>query len=324
MPTAERERQTAATDGHEPTAVLRVPRSRIRRFPGQPRQYFDARDMADLAASIEEIGQYTPIVVKEIVGDPEHDYELVDGERRWIACGMAGVETMLAWVRPFKDSPDIDDDQFVASVVGNFGGTGHTPLEIARAVDRIRKSKRMWELSAGEQVARIARIFAHSDVWIYQHLAILRLHPDVQAMMEPTVPEGQRLGQSLAVFISSLHHDLQKQIATEVVERRLNINQARTYARQAAGDAGLTVGVAKRKRPPVYEFRNLEAFVKRTRETIASFRTPAIQSLLKRYDPRALALTAAEIEEVMAQLDQLRAELISAPERLQGGGSDGT
>ncbi|MDP3727470.1 MAG: ParB/RepB/Spo0J family partition protein [bacterium] len=313
MPTVERHEQVTAVDGHEPTAVLRIPRSRIRRFPGQPRQYLDARDMADLAASIEEIGQHTPIVVREIFGDPKHDYELVDGERRLIACGMAGVETMLAWVRPFKDSPDIDDEQFVASVVGNFGRTGHTPLEIARAIDRIRKSKRMWELSAGEQIARIAKIFAHSEVWIYQHLAILRLHPDVQAMMEPTVPEEQRLGHSLAVFISSLHHDLQKQIATEAMERRMNINQARTYARQAAGDAGLTVGVAKRKRHPAYEFHNLAAFVKRTQESIASFRTPAIQDLLKRYDPRGLALMATEIEQTMTQLDQLRAELISTP-----------
>ncbi len=314
MPTVERQEQaTAINDGHEPTVVLRIPRSRIRRFSGQPRQYFDVRDMADLAASIEEIGQHTPIVVKEIVGDPKHDYELVDGERRLIACGMAGVETMLAWVRPFKDSLNIDDEQFVASVVGNFGRTGHTPLEVARAIDRIRKSRRMWELSAGEQIARIAKIFAHSEDWIYQHLAILRLHPDVQAMMEPTVPEEQRLSHSLAVFISSLHHDLQKQIATEAMERRMNISQARTYARQAAGDAGLTVGVAKRKRRPVYEFRNLEAFVKRTQETIASFRTPAIQTLLKRYDLRRLALMATEIEKTMAQLDQLRAELISNP-----------
>lgn len=312
MPTIERQGQVAV-NGHESTAVLRIPRSRIRRYPGQPRHYFDERDMADLAASIEEIGQHTPIVVKEIVGDPKHDYELVDGERRLIACGMAGVETMLAWVRSFKDSPDIDDEQFVASVVGNFGRTGHTPLEIAQAVDRIRKSKRMWELSAGEQIARLAKTFAHSEPWIYQHLAYLRLHPDVQVMMGPTVPEEQRLSSALAVFISSLHHDLQRQIATEVVARKLNINQARTYARQAAGDAGLRVGVAKRKRVPVYEFRNLEAFVKRTQETIASFRTPAIQDLLKRYDLRALALMAAEIEKTMGQLDQLKAELISKP-----------
>src|SRR3989338_6580477 len=175
--------------GSEVSKVERILRNQIRRFTDQPRNFFDAKDMNDLAASIEEIGQQTPIVVKVVTGDPKHSFELVDGERRWIACGMANVDTMLAWVRPIADS----DEQFIASVVGNFGRSGHTALEISQAVDRIRKPKRMQELSPGEQVARIAKIFASSEPWVYSHLAILRLHPDVQAMMAQMIPEEERL-----------------------------------------------------------------------------------------------------------------------------------
>ena len=171
--------------GSEVSKVERILRNQIRRFTDQPRNFFDAKDMNDLAASIEEIGQQTPIVVKAVIGDPKHKYELVDGERRWIACGMAGVDTMLAWVRPIKDS----DEQFVASVVGNFGRSSHTPLEISQAINRIRKSKRMESFSPGEQIAKIAKIFARSEPWVYSHLALLRLHPEVQAMMSPTISE---------------------------------------------------------------------------------------------------------------------------------------
>src|SRR3989344_9390147 len=152
------ERQNQIDSTPDISQVRRIPRLKIRRFSDQPRTYFDARDMSDLAASIEEIGQQTPIVVKAIVGDPKHDYELVDGERRWIACGMVGVETMLAWVKNVTDV----EEQFVSSVVGNFGRSGHTALEIAQAIDRIRKSSKMQKFSSGEQVARIAKIFVRS------------------------------------------------------------------------------------------------------------------------------------------------------------------
>src|SRR3989344_4622538 len=139
------ERQVQMDSGSEISQVRRIPRVKIRRFADQPRTYFDGRDMSDLAASIEEIGQQTPIVVKAIADDPKHDYELVDGERRWIACGIVGVETMLAWIKNVSDT----EEQFVSSVVGNFGRSGHTALEIAQAIDRIRNSKRLRELSPG-------------------------------------------------------------------------------------------------------------------------------------------------------------------------------
>ena len=98
MANAQRQAQLLGSSGV--SQVRRIPRNQIRRFPDQPRSYFDAKDMGDLAASIEEIGQQTPIVVKAITGDPKHGFELVDGERRWIACGMAGGENQLPWGGP--------------------------------------------------------------------------------------------------------------------------------------------------------------------------------------------------------------------------------
>lgn len=300
-----------AETGSDISQVRRIPRTKIRRFSDQPRTYFDARDMSDLAASIEEIGQQTPIVVKAITGDPKHDYELVDGERRWIACGMVGVETMLAWIKNVADA----EEQFVSSVVGNFGRSGHTAIEIAQAIDRIRNSKRMQKFSAGEQVARIAKIFARSEPWIYQHLAILRLHPEVQAMMAPTLSDEERIGHSLGVFISTLHQDLQLEIAKEAVARKMNINQARVYARQMAEEAGVKVGIGGKGRPPVEDWRKLEAHVARTREGTENFLTPAVQESLRKRNTKDLALMATELDQCVARLNQLRAALIGKPSR---------
>lgn len=307
MPTTDR--RTEVSGGHEIDSVRKIPRIKIRRFSDQPRTYFDAKDMSDLAASIEEIGQQTPIVVKRITGDPKHDYELVDGERRWIACGMVGVETMLAWIKNVADS----EEQFVSSVVGNFGRSGHTALEIAQAIDKIRKSKRMHGFSAGEQIARIAKIFARSEPWVYAHLAILRLHPEVQAMMAPTLPDDQRMSHTLGVFISSLHQDLQLEIAKEAIERKMNLNQARTLARQMAEEAGVRAGIGKKGRPPVEDWRRFEDFVNRTREGVDTFMVPVVQDRLKRRSAKDLAGMATELEQCVARLNQLRASIIGKP-----------
>ncbi len=306
---ASTERQSPIDSTPDGSQVRRIPRLRIRRFSDQPRTYFDARDMSDLAASIEEIGQQTPIVVKAINGDPKHDYELVDGERRWIASGMVGVEMMLAWVKNVADV----EEQFVSSVVGNFGRSGHTPLEVAQAIDRIRKSKRMESFSPGEQIARIAKIFARSEPWVYQHLAILRLHPEVQAMMAPNLPDDERMSHSLGIFISSLHQDLQLEIAKEAVAKKMNINQARVFARQAAEEAGVQAGTAKRPHLTGDYFKSLQRFVQKTQDGVQVLLSPPTLSALQKRDPKDLAMVAIEIEQCAARLNQLRAALIGKP-----------
>ncbi len=288
--------------------ISRIPRSRIRPFKDQPRHYFDEKEMADLAASIEEIGQQTPIVVKPVSGDLKHDYELVDGERRLIACSQVGVETMLAWVKPVPNA----DEQFVGSVVANFGRVGHTPLEVAQAIDRIRKSERMKGLPAGEQIRRIARIFARAEPWVYQHLAILRLHPDVQAMMSPELPDNQRLGHLLGVFVSTLHHDLQVEIAREVVARKMNVNQARAYARRRAEEAGVRIGLG-RPRHSHDDYKNLVRFVNRTTEGANTFLLPSVQAMIQKRSSLELDEVARELEVCIGALAKLRQAFLRRP-----------
>lgn len=234
------ERQTQMNSESETNLIRCIPRTKIRRSD-QPRTHFDASDMEDLAASIEEVGQQTPIVVKAIADDPKHDYELVEGERRWIACGITGVETMLVLIENAADT----EEPFVSSVAGNFDRSGRTALEIAQTIDRTRNSKRLQKCSPSEQVARLMKIFARSEPWIYQHLAILRLHPEVQAMMAPTLPKEQRIGYALGLVISTLPRDLQLEIAKEMKAKKMTLKQARIYTRQIAEEAREQAGTAK-------------------------------------------------------------------------------
>ncbi|MCA9304118.1 MAG: ParB/RepB/Spo0J family partition protein [Phycisphaerales bacterium] len=66
----------------------------------QPRKYFDEESLGELAASIKSAGLMQPIVVRPRAAG---GYELIAGERRWRACGIAGLERVPAVVH------DVDD-----------------------------------------------------------------------------------------------------------------------------------------------------------------------------------------------------------------------
>lgn len=284
--------------------------NRIRRFCDQPRTYFDPIQLRELADSIQEVGLICPILVKPIVDDPDHDYELVDGERRWLACGMIKLKVMRAIVDPLANA----DNHFLRSVVSNFGRVGHTPLETARAISRIRDSESMSTLSAGEQIRRIARMCARSEPWVYQHLSLLRLDHSVLARMEPSVPREQRLDFSIAMYMTRLHPEFQKQLADEIVSKGMNLKEARFFVRKMAEEAGAQAGQAKRKRPPVNDYRILERLLQGFHKHIGQFQrlsVDALYLLFRRRNEVDREQTIYFIDQTIHRLQELREKILS-------------
>lgn len=154
--------------GRKRTAVEEFDPQRVRPLAGQPRKRF--KGINELAASIAEIGQSCPGIVTLVAGDARYDAQLVDGERRLRACRQAGVP-FRAEVRPDATAEEI----FVASFGANFGKQDHDVMEIAEGLDRMRR--------AGKTVEQLGRIAGKSASWVVSHLNLLKLHPDVQAMM---------------------------------------------------------------------------------------------------------------------------------------------
>ncbi len=238
--------------------VILVPRFSIRPFPGQPRKYFDQQKLVELAASIKAVGQKVPGFVKEISGNHcPQKYELIDGQRRWHALAMAGIDRMKVIVTEVKDA----EEQFMISVVANFGRAEHSPLEIANAIQRFRDS--------GMTVVQIAEVFARSTPWVYQHLKILQLDPDVQNMMSPETPEDCRLVFSVALMLADVPIDLQKKIADTIVGGKLKMVQARSLIRRRAERLGFTVGDPTRT--PKEDYRILCRFIGRIRRELEIF-----------------------------------------------------
>ncbi len=286
-----------------PQMVLTVPRHRIRPCKNQPRKYFNKEALQSLADSLLAEGQKTPAEVKPLIDDPHHDYELTDGERRWRALDLIDVRTMRIWVNPVAD----EKEQFINSVVANFGREGHTPMETARAISRILEHPRYAEGSMTDRLARVAKLFAKSGSWAAMHVSLLNLHPEVQEMVEPTTAEDQRLGFVIAHELSSLaDKDLQLKIARRVSKEGLALKQARRLVRKMAKTAGVQIG--KRSKPSDVR-RTFERFLEQLSdgtEAVLELPKKPFQEMIQKTDPSVRKVLLTRINEGIERLSELK------------------
>src|SRR6202012_4692901 len=109
----------------------------------QPRKTFDEQPLADLAASIKEVGVLSPILVRP--GGPDR-YEIVAGERRWRAAQIAKLHDVPVVVRELAD-----DQALEIAIIENVQRADLNAIEEATAYqDLIQKFGRTQEDVAKE------------------------------------------------------------------------------------------------------------------------------------------------------------------------------
>jgi ParB family chromosome partitioning protein len=97
--------------------------------PRQPRETFDDDALAELVASVREVGVLQPVVVRET--SPGR-YQLVMGERRWRACREAALTTIPAIIRETADDALLRD-----ALLENLHRQQLNPLEEAAAYQQL-------------------------------------------------------------------------------------------------------------------------------------------------------------------------------------------
>ncbi|MGH3096038.1 MAG: ParB/RepB/Spo0J family partition protein [Streptosporangiales bacterium] len=133
--------------------------------PRQPRQVMDEDALAELVASIREVGLLQPIVVRDLGGE---SYQLVMGERRWRAAREAGLEKVPAIVRETGDDAMLRD-----ALLENLHRAELNPLEEAAAYQQLLDD---FSSTHDELAQRIGR----SRSQITNTLRLLRLSAPVQ------------------------------------------------------------------------------------------------------------------------------------------------
>jgi ParB/RepB/Spo0J family partition protein len=183
--------------------VLQIPLRRIRAFDFQPRKYFDPEEIRARAASMKALGQQDPVTVERIVGDPDHDYELINGESRLRSAKEAGLKTLWAAVRsvPFESRTE----KHMASLVANFNRSDHTPMEISDALHiQVTEGRR--------SQAEVARAIGKTDFWVCSYLSLQDLHPEIQKLLHPTVHKSNRLATTIGFELAKIPSDRQLEI----------------------------------------------------------------------------------------------------------------
>lgn len=205
----------------EISGVVLIPVKKIRRFPNQPREEFDQKELESLAGSIKEVGLLLPICVRPIPPTDGFEYELIDGERRFIAHQMNAMEYIRAFVVEVKT----DFEQYVRSVISNFGKAEHTPLEIAHALQKLIAgfSSNGW---GDGTIKKIAVICGKSEPWVYQHMSLLKLCDEVQGLLKE-----KKINFQICSALSSVTSEKQVEFARHIVQRGLTYKRALHYIR---------------------------------------------------------------------------------------------
>lgn len=141
-----------------------LPIASIAPNPRQPRTVFDEEALAELVHSISTVGLLQPVVVRPIGSG----YELVAGERRLRASGLAGMAVIPAIIRQTQDDALLRD-----ALLENLHRANLNPLEEAAAYQQLLED---FGCTQEELAARIGR----SRPQVTNTLRLLRLPPDVQ------------------------------------------------------------------------------------------------------------------------------------------------
>jgi ParB family chromosome partitioning protein len=154
----------------EPTGKpLEIPLDQIERNPFQTRTRFDEAQLTELTQSIAASGVVQPIVVRPL---SEGKYQLITGERRWLASRKAGKATIPAIVRQASDEQTLE-----MTIVENLQRADLNPMEQARAYQRLSQD---FKLTQEQMATRTGKERAS----VANFLRLLRLPEPIQHKVE--------------------------------------------------------------------------------------------------------------------------------------------
>ena len=145
----------------------------------QPRKIFDESSLEDLTNSIRERGLIQPIIVRKSIDD-NSKFEIIAGERRWLAAQRAGLHEVPVNILELTDGESLE-----VAIVENIQRDDLTPIEEANGYKRLSE-----EFKYDHE--DISKLMSKSRSHISNTLRLLTLPADVIAMLEErTLTSGQ-------------------------------------------------------------------------------------------------------------------------------------
>jgi ParB family chromosome partitioning protein len=184
----------------------------INRNKLQPRKYFDKSSLEELTNSIKEQGVIQPIVVRPDKSS-EGKYEIVAGERRWLASQNAGLHEVPVVI---LDIDDVKSLEF--AIVENVQRQDLNPIEEAKGYQRL-----IDDFNYNQE--KLSQFIGKSRSYIANSLRLLSLPEEVLAMVEQ-----RNLSAGHARSLIGLNNSIE--IAKKIIQKKLSVRQSEVLARQ--------------------------------------------------------------------------------------------
>jgi ParB family transcriptional regulator, chromosome partitioning protein len=149
-------------------AIANLPLSKIETNPFQPRENFDESSLAELSQSILEQGIIQPLTVRKMGYDK---YQLISGERRFRAAGIAGIESVPCYIRVANDEQMLE-----WALIENIQRENLNAIEIAISYNRLIEE---CSLTQDELSKRVGK----NRTTVTNYLRLLKLPAEVQAAL---------------------------------------------------------------------------------------------------------------------------------------------
>ena len=185
--------------------------SEIVRSKLQPRKNFDKENLEDLTNSIKERGVVQPIIVRKSK-EINNKYEIIAGERRWLASQNAGLNEIPAVI---IEADDLKSLEF--AIVENVQRHDLNPIEEAYGYKRL-----MDEFGYDQE--KVAKFIGKSRAHIANCLRLLSLPAKVIEFVEKN-----QLSQGHAKILVGLENSFL--IAKKIIDKRLSVRQSENLVR---------------------------------------------------------------------------------------------
>ncbi len=208
--------------------VITVSLELIEKNPFQPRESFDDKGIKELAESIKEKGVIQPIIVREN-GDK---YQIVAGERRFLAAKLAGLKSIPAIVKNISDEESAE-----IALIENVQRKDLNPIEEALAYKSLINK-------FGYTQEELAKKIGKDRATITNSLRLLNLPDDIIEKLKNGLISA---GHARAI-LSLKNEDDQKILADEIIKRKLSVREAEKAAKaQVVADIPEEIEVLKKK-----------------------------------------------------------------------------
>ena len=177
----------------------------------QPRKNFEKENLDDLANSIKERGVIQPIIVR-LSNSDKSKYEIIAGERRWLAARKAGLHEIPVVV---TEADDLKSLEF--AIVENVQRHDLNPFEEAQGYKRL-----IDEFSYDQE--KVSKFIGKSRSYITNSLRLLNLPTEVLKFVEE-----KKISAGHAKILVGLDNALF--IANKIIEKKLSVRQSENFVK---------------------------------------------------------------------------------------------